>query len=134
MLSNILIQKVEVTHRVMKNLLLTSWNFYISCLFYRDLCVILLNYRSSRPEVFLRKGVLKICSKFTGEHPCRRVIFKANLLHIFRAPSPRKTSGRLLLKTVIPWFKDAACKYLTGFLYYIFIYLKVWGTLKIFAT
>ena len=25
-------------------------------------------YRSSHPEVFLRKGVLKICSKFTGEH------------------------------------------------------------------
>ena len=24
--------------------------------------------RSSRPEVFLGKGVLKICSKFTGEH------------------------------------------------------------------
>ena len=27
--------------------------------------------RSSRPEVFLRKGVLRICRKFTGEHPCR---------------------------------------------------------------
>ena len=31
-------------------------------------------YRSSRPEVFLKKGVLKICSKFIGEHPCRSVI------------------------------------------------------------
>ena len=31
-------------------------------------------FRSSRPEVFLEKGVLKICSKFTGEHPCRSVI------------------------------------------------------------
>ena len=31
-------------------------------------------FRSSRPEVFLRKGVLKICSKFTGEHSCRSVI------------------------------------------------------------
>ena len=29
------------------------------------------SYRSSRPEMFLRKGVLKICSNFTGEHPCR---------------------------------------------------------------
>ena len=28
-------------------------------------------FRSSRPDVFLRKGVLKICIKFTGEHPCR---------------------------------------------------------------
>ena len=32
------------------------------------------NERSSRPEVFFRKGVLKICSKFTGEHACRSVI------------------------------------------------------------
>ena len=31
-------------------------------------------YRSSHPEVFLVKGVLKICSKFTGEHPCQSVI------------------------------------------------------------
>ena len=26
--------------------------------------------RRSCSEVFLRKGSLKICSKFTGEHPC----------------------------------------------------------------
>ena len=31
-------------------------------------------YRSNRSEVFLRKRVLKICRKFTGEHPCRSVI------------------------------------------------------------
>ena len=30
--------------------------------------------RSSRSEVLLRKGVLKTCNKFTGEHPCRSVI------------------------------------------------------------
>ena len=30
--------------------------------------------RSSRPEVFLEKDALKICSRFTGEHPCRSVI------------------------------------------------------------
>ena len=29
---------------------------------------------SSRPKVFLRKSVLKICSKFTGEHPCQIAI------------------------------------------------------------
>ena len=29
----------------------------------------LLFSRSSRPEVFLGEGVLKLCSKFTGEHP-----------------------------------------------------------------
>ena len=31
-------------------------------------------FRSSHPKVFLRKGALKICSKFTGEHPCRSAI------------------------------------------------------------
>ena len=71
-------------------------------------------FRSSRPELFLRKGVLKICSKFIGEHPCRRVISiklqinfieitlrhgfsPVNLLHIFRTPFHKNTSGRLLL-------------------------------------
>ena len=30
--------------------------------------------RSSPSELFLGKGFLKICSKFTGEHPCRSAI------------------------------------------------------------
>ena len=37
-------------------------------------------YRSSHPVLFLRKGVLKICSKFT-EHPCRSAICKAKQLY-----------------------------------------------------
>ena len=61
----------------------------------------LTSYRSSPLEVFLRKSVLTICSKVTGEHPCRSVISiklqsnfieivllhecsPVNLLHIFR--------------------------------------------------
>ena len=32
------------------------------------------NFRSSHPELLLRKGVLKICSKFTGEHSCQSAI------------------------------------------------------------
>ena len=32
------------------------------------------NKQKYRPEVFLGKRVLKICSKFTGEHPCRSLI------------------------------------------------------------
>ena len=72
------------------------------------------NYRSSHPEVFLGKGVLEICSKFTGEHPYRSVISvklqrnfievtlrhrcsPVNLLHIFRTPFFKNTSGWLLL-------------------------------------
>ena len=70
---------------------------------------------SSHPEVFLGKAVLKICSKFTGEHPRRSVISiklpssfieitlrhgwsPVNLLHVFRKPFVKNTSGRLLLK------------------------------------
>ena len=31
-------------------------------------------FRSMHPEVFLGKGVLRICSKFTGEHSCQSAI------------------------------------------------------------
>ena len=44
---------------------------------------------SSHSEVFLRKGVLKICSKF-GCSP-------VNLLYILRTPFPKNTSDWLLL-------------------------------------
>ena len=59
----------------------------------------------SLSEVFLGNGVLKICSKFIGEHPCRIAISlkcnfidialqcgcsPVNLLHMFRTPSPPK--------------------------------------------
>ena len=70
--------------------------------------------RSSYPEVFLRKGGLKIFSKFTGEHPWKRVnstklqssfieiilqhgCSPVNLLHIFRTPFPKKRYRGLLL-------------------------------------
>ena len=70
--------------------------------------------RSSRPEVFLVSGVLKIYSKFTGKHQCQSVISikllwnfieitlrhgcsRVNLLHIFRIPFSKNTSGWLLL-------------------------------------
>ena len=69
---------------------------------------------SSHPEVFLRKGALKICTKFTGEHPCRSAIliklhsnflkmaprhgwYPVNLLHIFRALFLNNSYWRLLL-------------------------------------
>ena len=32
-------------------------------------------FTSSHPEVLLGKGALKICSKVTGEHACRSVVF-----------------------------------------------------------
>ena len=71
-------------------------------------------FKSSPPEVFPGKGVLKIRSKFTREHPCRSAISikllcnlieitlrhgcsLTNLLHIFRTTFPKNTSGLLLL-------------------------------------
>ena len=71
-------------------------------------------FRSSPWEVFFRKGVLKIFSKFTGEYPCRSAVSikllcnfieialrhgcsPVNLLYIFLTPFPRNTSGWLLL-------------------------------------
>ena len=84
----------------------------------------LLKARSSHPGVFLIKGVLKICSKFAGEHSCREVIwiwnfteialqhrcFPVNLLHIFRTPFPKKTSGRLLMKSQCQDKLNGECK------------------------
>ena len=34
----------------------------------------IMKYRNSRQVMFLGKGLLKICSKFTGEYPCRSAI------------------------------------------------------------
>ena len=69
------------------------------------------------------RGVLKICSKFTGEHPCRSVISikllynfieitlrhgcsLVNLLRIFRTPFYKITSGWLLLKKQLKLFTN----------------------------
>ena len=69
----------------------------------------LYNIRSSHSEVFLRKGVRKICSKLTGEHPYRSAVSMKlqskfieialrhgcspeNLLHIFRTPFQQNPS------------------------------------------
>ena len=71
-------------------------------------------YRSNLLEVFLGKDALKICSKFTSEHPCRSVIsiklrrkfieitlrdrcWSVNLLHIFRKSFYKNTYRGLLL-------------------------------------
>ena len=44
------------------------------------------HFRSSLPGVFLGKGGLKICDKFTGKNPCRSVIsikLQSNIKHLF---------------------------------------------------
>ena len=76
------------------------------------------NYRSNHSEVFLGKSVLKIGSKFTGEHTCQWVISikllcnfteialwhgcsPLNLQQIFRTRFLKITSEWLLLKLVM---------------------------------
>ena len=81
---------------------------------------------NSTPEVFLGKDILKICSKFTGELPCRRTpmpqcdfnkvaleccrnhtsvwVFSLNLLHIFRTPFYKQSCGGLILITLENFF------------------------------
>ena len=51
--------------------------------------------------MFLEKDVLKICSKFTGEHPCQSGCSPVNLLHIFRKPLTKNISVWLLLLNTI---------------------------------
>ena len=69
-------------------------------------------HRSNSSKVFLWKGVLEICSKFTGEHPCRIMIWKSksnffeiklllgrspvNLMHVFRTPFHKNILARML--------------------------------------
>ena len=84
----------------------------------RELLII---FRSSPPGECLGKGVLKISSKFTGEHPCRSAISiklpcniikialwhgcsPVNLLDILRTPFLKNTSGGLLVN--IPQYKE----------------------------
>ena len=91
-----------------------SWywkHIYLTCDWINSYhsCSPCIQYRSSPPEVFLGKGVPKICSKFTGKHPCRSVqrnfieitfwygCSPINWLHAFGTPFPKNTSVRLLL-------------------------------------
>ena len=55
-----------------------------------------MKFRSKPPELFLGKGVLKICSKFTGEYPCRSVISVKLLCNVLIS-YPLKTSENLWL-------------------------------------
>ena len=97
----------------------------IFCFFYKIICKkvpllaarlvakLKLIFKSSHPEEFLVKGVLKIFSKFTGEHPCQSAISikllckvieialrygcsPVDLLHIIRTPFSKNTSRRIL--------------------------------------
>ena len=87
--------------------------------------------RSSCPELFLRKNVLKIYSKFTAEHPCRRAISikelcnfieiavwhrcsPVNLLHNFRIHFPKNRSAGYFWKRIVFWIRSFENWFLAG--------------------
>ena len=97
-------------------------------------------FRSSHREVFLGKVVLKMCSKFTGEQPCRSVISikllcnfieitlrhdcsPVNLLHTFRTRFRKDISGWLLLIILILILSFYS-------VYHIIITLNAWCSVK----
>ena len=59
-------------------------------------------------RVLLRKGVLKICSKYTGEHPCRSVI-SIKLQSSFVLKADELETERILQKcdTGPKWVKNS---------------------------
>ena len=89
----------QVTENLARAGICFQSNFYIFTL-------LIIIFRNSHSEVFLRKGVLKLCSKFTGEHPRRSAIywnrtsawlFCCKFVACFQNIFPRNTSGWLLL-------------------------------------
>ena len=56
-------------------------------------------YRSSRPEVFCKKGVLKNLAKFTGKHQCQSLFFN-------------KVAGLIKKETLAQVFSREFAKYL----------------------
>ena len=76
------------------------------CIYFQEYMVLIKanlgTYRSSPPEVFLGKGARPCRSNFI-EITLRHVCFPVNLLHFFRTPLLKNTSGRLLLHLQIKY-------------------------------
>ena len=60
---------MESTWEDYKNILIVDSEYNFSQLF------LTINVRSSRPEVFCKKGVLRSFAKFTGKHLCQSFLF-----------------------------------------------------------
>ena len=71
----------------------------------RGMCII----RSSPLEMFLGKGVLKICSKFTGENPCWSVISIKLLKQSHFNSSIVNEVNRTIINLFFLW-RDFTCK------------------------
>ena len=102
-------------HRVRK--FIQAWFTIFKCFLNISKEMGAIPFKSSSPEVFLGKDVLKTCSKFR-KHPCRSAISAKLLCNFiemalrhgcspvrrpFRAPFPKNTSGGLLLSLRSFW-------------------------------
>ena len=86
-------------------------------------------YRSSRAEVLLGKGALKISSKFTGEHPakCEFALYFQNRL----AASVTKSAFKNLLKKVFVFLKICfKVKVFKMFKTFTYCHIKAYRSLK----
>ena len=114
-----LVQKYIKNRELMQFKLLTMTRYQSFRIFLRP------EWQKQPSRAVLGKGVLKICSKFTGENPCRSVISiklqsnvteitlrhgcsPVNLLHFFRTSFPKNASKGLLLKWFFSWQKHIA--------------------------
>ena len=90
---------------------------YPECEFNQELCKNINLQKQPTVDVLIKRCSERICSNLTGEHLCRSIISiklqsnfietplryecsPVNLLHIFRSPFPKNTSGGLLLNLV----------------------------------
>ena len=104
------------------------------------------NQKQPSRDVLRKIGVLKIRSKFRGEHPCQSVISiklqskfiemllqcgccPVNVQHIFWTPFPKNNSRRLLLKNIRRKLSFVCTIYLTdsssSWTHILFIKLKI---------
>ena len=67
---DLLLASVAELSSYLKYILMFHFNTPLMILFYATEICQQIGGRSNPLEVLLRKGVLKICSKITGEYPC----------------------------------------------------------------
>ena len=82
-------------------------------------------------EVFLDKGVQKICSKFTGEHPCRSPVSFATLLKSHFGMGCNFVEITLRHGLQLYWNRTSACVFSCKFAAYFqntFSYKNFWMT------
>ena len=112
LLENTCVVKSEFCE-ISKNTFFTE-HVWATAFVWNNVLVIFQECRSHSPKVFLGKGVLKLCSKFTAEHPFLKVILiscfafieitlrhgcsPVNLLHILKISLYKSTYGGLFLE------------------------------------